>query len=249
MWIQDWLDLLFLHWQVPAVAMRPHVPAPLEIDTRDGTAWVSAVIFRLRVRPRGLPFLPGLSELVEVNLRTYVRWRDKPGIWFLSVLADNRWAIRLARWLTPMPYVTAEMRYQRPDTPFRFSAQPSSLARPSLALTFTPGEANMEIVEGTLDAWLLERYRLFIQNRGQELLQAEVVHPRWVTRNVAVTISDNRMGESLGLPLSRVPDRAHFSEGVRAQFGAFRRVDTKRHNIDANRTPRAVSTSSAPRRP
>jgi len=40
-------------------ALRPHVPALLEVATHDGEARVSLVLFRLRVRPRGLPFLPG----------------------------------------------------------------------------------------------------------------------------------------------------------------------------------------------
>ncbi len=71
---------------------------------------MSLVVFRLRVRPRWLPYLPALSDLVEVNLRTYVRFGDAAGIWFLSVHADNAWAIAVARLLTPMPYVRAPMR-------------------------------------------------------------------------------------------------------------------------------------------
>ena len=102
-WSQHWLNVLFLHWQVPAAALRAHLPSALDIATYDGSAWVSLVLFRLRVRPRWLPYLPGLSDLVEVNLRTYVRFRDKPGICFLSVHADNRGAIFLAKRLTPMP--------------------------------------------------------------------------------------------------------------------------------------------------
>src|SRR5688500_17883811 len=96
-WAQKWLDVVFLHWRVPAAALRPHVPRPLEIDAYDGEAWVSLVLFRLQVRLRGLPFLPGFSRLLEANLRTYVRCGDRPGIWFLQVLADNPWAIRAAR--------------------------------------------------------------------------------------------------------------------------------------------------------
>jgi uncharacterized protein len=103
-WSQYWRDLLFLHWRVDPAVVRPHVPTPLEVATHDGYAWVSLVLFRLRVRPRWLPFIPGASELVEVNLRTYVSCQGAHGIWFLSVHADNRWAIRLAKLLTPMPY-------------------------------------------------------------------------------------------------------------------------------------------------
>jgi uncharacterized protein YqjF (DUF2071 family) len=29
---QTWLDLLFAHWRVPREALRPHVPASLELE-------------------------------------------------------------------------------------------------------------------------------------------------------------------------------------------------------------------------
>src|SRR5438094_436421 len=102
-WSQHWLDLLFLHWRVPPALLRSQVPAALEIATLDGSAWVSLVLFRLRVRPRWLPFLPCVSALLEMNLRTYVHYRDRPGIWFLSVHADNHLAMWLAKLLTPIP--------------------------------------------------------------------------------------------------------------------------------------------------
>src|SRR5207253_11324407 len=47
LWSQRWLNPLFAHWQVPAAALRPHVPAGLGLDTWQGTAWVTVVAFRL----------------------------------------------------------------------------------------------------------------------------------------------------------------------------------------------------------
>lgn len=219
-WCQHWLDVLFLHWRVPFAALRPHVSAPLEIDTYDGQAWVSLVLFRMHVRPRWLPFLPGFSNLVELNLRTYVRHRGKPGIWFLSVHADNAWAIRVAKWLTPLPYVRAQLAY-RPegrDGPFR-----ASLASPgeALSLTFTPTPGAREAAEASADAWLLERYRLYIRGRRDKLLQGDVLHPRWRFQDAAVEVAANSLGKSVGLDLTRAPDKAHFSGGVRALFLPF----------------------------
>src|SRR5690349_19174042 len=48
-WImaQTWHNLLFAHWPVPLAALRPLVPAPLEIDTYDGQAWIGIIAFRL----------------------------------------------------------------------------------------------------------------------------------------------------------------------------------------------------------
>ena len=225
-WSQHWHDLLFLHWRVDHAALRPHLPEPLEVDTHDGAAWVSLVLFRLRVRPRWLPFLPGISDLVEVNLRTYIHCQGKPGIWFLNVHADNRWAIRLARLLTPIPYEHARMSYQCLAGRYQFQA-----SEPRAALTFQPTGCEAEPREHSLDEWLLERYRLFAHGRRGVLLQAEVDHPRWVTQSVALAVSANGFGAALGLDLSHAPEHAHFSRGVWARFGAFRRLE----NITASR--------------
>jgi uncharacterized protein len=223
-WHQHWRDLLFLHWPVDLAVLRPHIPAPLEIDTHDGAAWVSLVIFRLRVRLRWLPFLPGISDLVEANLRTYVHWHGNPGIWFLSVHADNCLAIRLARLLTPMPYVHAVMRYQYNSRQgFQFEARHASTAGSLAALTFLPTGTEAKSKEHSLDEWLLERYRLFARGRRAALVQAEVAHPRWAAQSVALSVSSNDFGGEFGLDLSREPERAHFATGVKASFGAFRR--------------------------
>ena len=225
-WCQHWYDVLFLHWPVDVADIRPSIPAPLEIATYDGDAWVSLVLFRLRVRPRWLPFFPGLSDLVEVNLRTYVNYRDRPGIWFLSVHADNRWAMRLVRLFTPMPYVHAAMRYQQLGDRFEFQAQQDSAYDPLAALTFAPIGNGSCAAAGSLDERLLEHYRLFIRTGPSTLAQAEVVHPRWVTQNVDLSVRVNDFGRPIGLDLSRAPVLAHFSTGVRARFGAFRHLET-----------------------
>ncbi|HZC65891.1 MAG TPA: DUF2071 domain-containing protein, partial [Candidatus Dormibacteraeota bacterium] len=70
---QTWHDLLFAHWPVPLAALRSQIPASVEIETFDGTAWIAVVPFRMSgVRMRGMPLLPGLSAFPELNVRTYV---------------------------------------------------------------------------------------------------------------------------------------------------------------------------------
>lgn len=239
-WSQHWLDLLFLHWRVPVAALRSCVPAPLEIETYDGSAWVSLVLFRLRVRPRWLPFLPGVSTLIEVNLRTYVSFRDRPGIWFLSVHADNVWAMRLAKLFTPMPYTQAPLRYRRLEGRFEFRVGPATGSDLALALTFIPDGEGTCAVAGTLDEWLLERYRLFVRGRRSVLMQAEVAHPPWLTQRVAIKLSTNQLRLPSGLDLCHDPESAHFSAGVRARFGAFREIDRSKTAPSSSLSRRAI---------
>jgi len=216
-WVQLWRDVLFLHWRVPIESLRTNLPPDLEIDTFGGDAWLSAVLFRLKVRPCGLPFLPLLSTLVEVNLRTYVTCRGVPGIYFLSIHADNRPAAAVAKLFTPLPYRHAKLAYRCEVDAGQFD---SAMLKASFHTE--TGEAATEV--GSLDEFLLERYRLYAPNRRGALLQAEVRHPRWRTQRVEVSLERCRLGEEFGLELSRAPDESYFSAGVPALFGRFQRI-------------------------
>src|SRR5690242_11233091 len=62
-WImgQHWDHLLFSSWAYPAAAIRPLVPAGLEIETFEGSAWASLVALSMDdVHLRYLPPFPFL---------------------------------------------------------------------------------------------------------------------------------------------------------------------------------------------
>ncbi|MFU8803848.1 MAG: DUF2071 domain-containing protein [Bradymonadaceae bacterium] len=40
-----WYDLLFAHWSVDPSLVVPHLPAGLELDLREGRAWLGVVPF------------------------------------------------------------------------------------------------------------------------------------------------------------------------------------------------------------
>ncbi len=101
---QKWHDLLFAHWRVPVETLRALVPAPLQIDTHDGAAYVGLVPFRMTgVRWRCTPPVPGTAAFPEMNLRTYVTYDGKPGVWFFTLDATNRPAIWTARRFFHLP--------------------------------------------------------------------------------------------------------------------------------------------------
>lgn len=102
---QEWNRALFLHWKVPQDLLRPLVPPGLELDVHDGETWVSLVAFTMeQIRPRGLPAVGFVSNFEEINLRTYVRVGNKPGVYFLSIEAGNVLSAFIARNLSGLPY-------------------------------------------------------------------------------------------------------------------------------------------------
>jgi hypothetical protein len=87
----SWRDLLFAHWPLPPAALRPLVPAALGLDTLDGDAWVGIVPFRMAgFALRGRVSPPGTSDFLELNVRTYVTFRGRPGVYFFSLDAASR---------------------------------------------------------------------------------------------------------------------------------------------------------------
>src|SRR5688500_16918583 len=64
-------------------------------------------------RPRWLPAVPGLSAFPEVNVRTYLVTDGKPGVWFFSLDAASRLAVRGARALYHLPYYDARMLLEK----------------------------------------------------------------------------------------------------------------------------------------
>jgi uncharacterized protein YqjF (DUF2071 family) len=183
---QSWVDLLFAHWPVDAEQLRSRMPAPIPIDTFDGTAWLGITPFEVRtLRPRGLP---PVARFPELNVRTYTTLGGKPGIWFFSLDADSLAAVWGARLSYRLPYFKARMtiarergigyRSERPGACFEAAYEPSG-----------PAQAP---VPGTLEHWLTERYCLYTVFRGR-VLRAEIHHPPWPLQPATAAIATNTM--------------------------------------------------------
>ena len=90
-----WLNLAFLHWRVPAAMLEGLIPVGLQLQSFDGSAWLGIVPFRMAgVHARGLPPIPGTSDFLELNVRTYVTDGVRPGVWFFSLDCQNKLAAR-----------------------------------------------------------------------------------------------------------------------------------------------------------
>jgi len=89
--------------------LRPHLPAGLVLDERDGRCFVSLVAFDfLDTRIRGLR-IPGHVNFPEVNLRFYVREGNRRGVCFIREFVPRRAISWVARSFYNEPYLTARM--------------------------------------------------------------------------------------------------------------------------------------------
>jgi len=94
---------------VPPALLESRLPAGLELDTRDGQAFVSLVGFDfLDTRVFGIPW-PGYRNFAELNLRFYVRQGDERGVVFLREFVPQRLVAFLARTFYNEPYFAAPL--------------------------------------------------------------------------------------------------------------------------------------------
>ena len=191
--------------------LRSQLPEALEIDAFEGQAWVSFVGFRLDVRLRNWPSIPFCSSCVELNFRTYVRYRDEPGICFLTMHADSRFIVSAARWQTPLPYALADLRYRLQNDVGQLQCVPRGTSGPLLDAAFEVNRALGPAQPNSLDAFLLERCVAFAGDRRGRLFRFPVVHEPWQLRQISLRVCRHSYAA-----LDPYAPLCHFSPGVSA---------------------------------
>jgi hypothetical protein len=74
-------DLVIASWETSAESVRDVLPAGLEPTEVDGRLLVSIVAFHVQGGRLGrVPILP----FAQLNVRTYVNWREEPAVFFLG---------------------------------------------------------------------------------------------------------------------------------------------------------------------
>lgn len=183
-WIarQVWDNLLFMHWPVPYEALRPYVPPPFEIETYDGQAWVSVVLFEANGNgPRGMPGQIPFSSFLELNVRTYVNFNDEPGVYFFSLDADSPVAVRGARTVFSLPYIKADMTFEKNKEWRYFESRRTHGGYPEarLSVKYRPlSEKRYYAERGSLTEWLVERYCLWTL-KGNNIYKGPIYHTPW----------------------------------------------------------------------
>ena len=213
-------DGLFLHWPVDPVELRPHVPDRLTLETRDGRAWLSVLPFVLtNVGIRGAPPFARLA-FPELNVRTYVRYRGDPGLYFFSVDVGNAFVAAATGRTTRLPVYYARMQVsgggsgidedrvtfvstrdeRTPELGTPTKATAATGPTPArFSVTYRPTGPAATAEEGSLEYWLAERRR-FYAPRGDRVLTGEIAHEPWALQPADVTIHENTMFAANDLP-------------------------------------------------
>jgi uncharacterized protein len=166
---QTWRHLLFAHWQVEPDVLARTIPPQLRLELHEGRAWIGVTPFRVEgLRLRWTLPPPLLSRFLEVNVRTYVEYGGKPGIYFLSLDAASRLAVAVARRTYRLPYFRARMSLGESDLGFGMRSTRASGDGPpaELECRYAPEGERFAAQPGSLEHWLTERYCLYTVAEG-----------------------------------------------------------------------------------
>ncbi len=203
---QEWNDVVFLHWKVNENLLRGYVPPNLEIDLFDGKPWVSIVAFTMqRVRLKYLPAFPPISNFYEINIRTYVKFKGKSGVYFLSIEGGTLLSCQIARFISELPYRYSVMKRTQHEY-LSYNSTSGDQFNTSYKI-----EAPIQHKK-PLENWLTERYALF-QNAKDYINGFDIHHVEWPLQRIDIINLHIQYAEFDKL-LEHSPDLSHYSSGV-----------------------------------
>jgi len=207
-----WRNLFFTSWPVPSEAIRPKVHPRLELDTFDGTAWVTMVAMQATdVHFRGVPPIPGIDSFRELNLRTYVKVNGKPGVSFLSIEC----AAAVVDWMSShffgIPYLQARVVGIEEDDCVRVATERTQVGKPPAAFwgCFRSFGDSSSPSPASLDHFLLERYSSFFV-KDDAIYRGDIRHEVWSPQQAEASIEINSIPAAVGLVLPEKPHHTAF---------------------------------------
>jgi uncharacterized protein YqjF (DUF2071 family) len=216
LFLADWLRPVFVHYEVPAEKLQRDVP--FELDLHEGKAYVSLVAFTMRrMRPfRGGRLTEWLLKPIAnndfLNVRTYVRHRGEPGIYFLTEWMNNPLSVRLGPWTFGLPYrfgalnyehrhengnVTGSVRETIHAPSFQYEGELACFSKEISEKVATPLPGRRApCPTGSLDEFLLERYTAFTSHQATRRF-FRIWHQPWSQQSIHISVRDISLLENV----------------------------------------------------
>lgn len=190
----EWRDLVMLNYAVDPDVLRPHVPPGTELDSWNGTTYISLVGFMfLRTRVLGCA-IPWHRNFEELNLRFYVRRRGRPGephvepdghkrgVAFIKEIVPRAAVAMVARRLYGERYEAWPMRHVQTAPSATAPGEVSYGVRfrgawHDLGLAYRGQPA--PLAPGSEAEFIAEHYWGYVAGPGRPTTEYRVEHPPW----------------------------------------------------------------------
>lgn len=225
--VQTWYNLLFAHWPIPTAELQALIPANLVLDTFDGWGWIGVVPFGMQnVHLRSLPPVPFTHTFLELNVRTYIKRDDKPGVYFFSLDAANPLAVAVARWWFHLPYFYARMHLTQTDQTINYSSQRSHRGAPPARFqgSYAPTSAPFMAQPGSLEHWFTERYSLYSLDRRGNIYRGDIHHVPWPLQQAEASLQQNTMAQVHSIRLPNQAPLLHYAHYLKVLIWSLQRL-------------------------
>jgi len=205
LFICDWERILFVHYEANPTILQKQIP--FDVDLFQGKAYVSCVAFTMtRVRPQlGGQLTESLvkpfSDCRFLNVRTYIRYGQHTGIYFMKEWVSNRLNAFLAPKLYRLPCYYGAISYdsftQNSESFTGMVLDPSSKKTFQFKANIINGKSLKKPSPQSLDEFLMERYcSLTNNNSGKKIFRIE--HKPWLQYSVPVKIEEDSLMAQTG---------------------------------------------------
>jgi len=227
-WLKaHWGNLFMATWLVDPGLMAGKIPPGCEPDLWDGKVPLSLVgVEFTQVAVKGMSW-PWHDQFPEVNLRTYVRGPQGPGVTFLGELVPKYWVAWMAKRSFGEPYEKTKLwtekriRLGEPEVTYHWETQERSNR-----FSVKVDAQTTDVPVGGLEDFLLNRYRGYNGRLGGTTYL--VSHEAWKIREVRRFAVDCSTGSPFGAaygPIFRMePDSVLFSDGSVVAVGFPQRI-------------------------
>lgn len=220
--VQRWTDLVFIHWRYPAETIQRLLPEGLKVDKYDGDAWVGLIPFHME--DLGFPLLrplPYVGSFPEVNVRTYVRYRQYSGVYFFSLDINKVLPTVTARTMYKIPYCYGKVNHTQVGN---FVTTKVSRKWPTRDLTSNIVVEKKEKVDCDLERFLTARWGLITQMPRKSFLWAPVHHPPWELQKAKLLYLEDELVTAAGLPEPMGEPHVMYSAGVPVRIGLPKKI-------------------------
>lgn len=180
----EWRRLALINYEIDPSILRPYVPYRTELDTWQGTHYVSLVGFLFKnTRMLGMK-IPFHVHFEEVNLRFYVRYHHKGewrrGVVFVKEIVPKPAITFVANTLYGEHYETRPMRHTWAETDDSLLTEYSWKAGKAWqSLQLKSEKKTSPIAAGSEAEFITEHYFGYTKIKDQKTNEYEVTHPRW----------------------------------------------------------------------
>ncbi len=218
----EWKNLIMANYVVDKKVLEPYLPANTELDLWNNTCYVSLVGFMfLNTRIKGFK-IPFHINFEEVNLRFYVKYKDKNewkrGVVFIKEIVPKPALTFIANTVYGEHYETLPMSHkweQKPDSLFVEYKWQKANEWNTIAVSTHPEP--IDILPGSEEEFITEHYWGYTKTDANKTSEYGVEHPRWkvyktLDQKIDVNFAQN-YGEQFEFLNSSTPKSVFLAEG------------------------------------